>query len=99
MESQTGNRVLACSADIRDPQAVKSAIDIVEKELGLPTIIVNNAAGNFVSPTERLSPNAFKTIIDIVLNGTANVTLDIGKRLIAAQKGERHIFQWYLMLK
>ncbi|XP_037025199.1 2,4-dienoyl-CoA reductase, mitochondrial-like [Bradysia coprophila] len=87
LESQTGNRVLACSADVRDPAAVKSAIDLVEKELGLPTIIVNNAAGNFISPTERLSPNAFKTIIDIVLNGTANVTLDMGKRLIAAQKG------------
>ncbi|KAG4065161.1 hypothetical protein HA402_007558 [Bradysia odoriphaga] len=87
LESQTGNRVLACSADVRDPAAVKSAIDLVEKELGLPTIIVNNAAGNFISPTERLSPNAFKTIIDIVLNGTANVTLDMGKRLIAAQRG------------
>ncbi|ODN03001.1 2,4-dienoyl-CoA reductase, mitochondrial [Orchesella cincta] len=87
LESQTGRKVLACSADIRDPEAVKMAIDKVEKELGLPTVIVNNAAGNFVSPTERLSPNAFKTIIDIVLNGTANVTLDIGKRLIAAQKG------------
>jgi len=79
--------VLACSADIRDPEAVKMAIDKVEKELGLPSVIVNNAAGNFISPTERLSPNAFKTIIDIVLNGTANVTLDIGKRLIAAQQG------------
>lgn len=71
--------------------AVKLAIDKVEKELGLPTIIVNNAAGNFISPTERLSPNAFKTIVDIVLNGTANVTLDIGKRLIAAQTGKRFL--------
>jgi len=87
LQAKTGNRVFACSADVRDPNAVKDAIDKVEKELGLPTIIVNNAAGNFISPTERLSPNAFKTIIDIVLNGTANVTLDIGKRLIAAEKG------------
>lgn len=66
---------------------MKSAIDKVEKEIGLPTLIVNNAAGNFISPTERLSSNAFKTVVDIVLNGTANVTLDIGKRLIAAEKG------------
>ncbi|CAL8089021.1 unnamed protein product [Orchesella dallaii] len=87
LESQTGSKILPCSADIRDPEAVKMAIDKVESELGLPTIIVNNAAGNFISPTERLSPNAFKTVIDIVLNGTANVTLDLGKRLIAAQKG------------
>jgi len=87
LQAKTGNRVFACSADVRDPAAVKDAIDKVEKELGLPTIIVNNAAGNFISPTERLSPNAFKTVIDIVLNGSANVTLDIGKRLIAAEKG------------
>jgi 2,4-dienoyl-CoA reductase len=48
---------------------------------------VHNAAGNFISPTERLSPNAFKTIIDIVLNGTAFLTLDIGKRMIAEKRG------------
>lgn len=89
LETKTGAKFLACSADIRDPNAVKAAIDTVEKELGLPSIVVNNAAGNFISPTERLSPNAFKTIVDIVLNGTANVTLDMGKRLISAQQGER----------
>jgi hypothetical protein len=49
--------------------------------------VINNAAGNFISPTERLSPNAWKTITDIVLNGTAYVTLEIGKQLIKAQKG------------
>ena len=51
-------------------------------------MVVNNAAGNFISPTERLSPNAFKTIIDIVLNGTAYLTLDVGKRMIKEKKGE-----------
>lgn len=64
-----------------------AAIDFCEKQCGLPDIIINNAAGNFVSPFERLSANAWKTVIDIVLNGTAYVTLDIGKRLIKAQKG------------
>lgn len=49
--------------------------------------MINNAAGNFISPTERLSSNAWKTITDIVLNGTAFVTLEIGKQLIKAQKG------------
>lgn len=53
----------------------------------LRQIVINNAAGNFISPTERLSPNAWKTITDIVLNGTAFVTLEIGKQLIKAQKG------------
>lgn len=50
-------------------------------------VVINNAAGNFISPSERLSPNAWKTITDIVLNGTAFVTLEIGKELIKAQKG------------
>ena len=54
---------------------------------GLPHIVVNNAAGNFISPTERLSPNAFRTIVDIVLNGTAIVTLEWGKRFINAKQG------------
>lgn len=73
--------------DVRDAENVKQAVDKVVNEIGLPTIIINNAAGNFISPFERLSPNAFKTIVDIVLNGTANVTLDVGKRLIGSKKG------------
>ncbi|XP_023233372.1 2,4-dienoyl-CoA reductase, mitochondrial-like isoform X3 [Centruroides sculpturatus] len=85
--NMTKQKVIPISADVRDPEAVKLAIDRCESELGLPDIIINNAAGNFISPTERLSPNAWKTIIDIVLNGTAYVTLDIGKRLIKAKKG------------
>jgi len=83
----TGNQVLAVQADVRDPEAIKQAVDEIEKVFGdVPDITINNAAGNFISPTEKLSPNAFKTIIDIVLNGTIHVTLDVGKRLIAKQK-------------
>lgn len=84
---ETGNQVLAVAADVRDPSQVTAAVDFCEKHCGLPDIVINNAAGNFVSPTERLSANAWKTVIDIVLNGTAFVTLDIAKRLIKAQKG------------
>ena len=80
-------QVFPVAADVRDQSQVAAAVDFCEKECGLPDIIINNAAGNFVSPTERLSPNAWKTVIDIVLNGTAFITLDIGKRLIKAQKG------------
>ena len=83
----TGNKVLAVQCDIRDPLAIKSAVDACVTEFGLPNVVIHNAAGNFISPTERLSPNAFKTVIDIVLNGTAYLTLDVGKRLIEAQKG------------
>ena len=81
-------QVLALCADVRQPLAVRDAVSNCVQEFGLPHIIINNSAGNFISPTERLSPNAWKTIVDIVLNGTANVTLDIGKRLISAKQGK-----------
>uniref|UniRef100_A0A023GI32 Reductase n=1 Tax=Amblyomma triste TaxID=251400 RepID=A0A023GI32_AMBTT len=87
ISSKTGGKVLAVTADVRDPVAVAAAVDKCVGELGLPDIVVNNAAGNFISPTEALSTNAWKTIVDIVLNGTAIVTLDISKRLIKAEKG------------
>ncbi|KAM7312020.1 2,4-dienoyl-CoA reductase [(3E)-enoyl-CoA-producing], mitochondrial isoform X1 [Ixodes scapularis] len=87
ISDKTGRKILPVAADVRDPEAVAAAVDRCEKELGLPDIVVNNAAGNFISPTERLSANAWRTIVDIVLNGTAIVTLDIGKRLIKAKKG------------
>lgn len=87
ISESTGNKVLPLQCDVRDPAAIKEAVDTCVKEFGLPHVVVNNAADNFISPTERLSANAFKTIIDIVLNGTAYLTLDIGKRLIAAKQG------------
>ncbi|XP_043189836.1 2,4-dienoyl-CoA reductase [(3E)-enoyl-CoA-producing], mitochondrial-like isoform X1 [Amphibalanus amphitrite] len=83
----TGNRVLPVSADVRDPAAVTAAVDACADQLGLPDILINNAAGNFISPTERLSANAWRTIVDIVLNGTAFLTMDVGKRWIAAGRG------------
>jgi len=85
--AQTGNVVLPCSLDIRNPAAIKEVVDKIEAELGLPNVVVHNAAGNFISPTERLSANAFQTIIDIVLKGTAFLTLDVGKRMIKQEKG------------
>lgn len=58
-------------------------------QLGLRAqVIINNAAGNFVCPSENLSANAWKSITDIVLNGTAFVTLELGKRLVRSQKGQ-----------
>uniref|UniRef100_A0A3B3HU81 2,4-dienoyl-CoA reductase 1 n=1 Tax=Oryzias latipes TaxID=8090 RepID=A0A3B3HU81_ORYLA len=74
-------KVHAVQCDVRDPQAVSHCVDQME-------VIINNAAGNFVCPTERLSPNGWKSITDIVLNGTAFVTLELGKRLIQNQKGQ-----------
>jgi len=74
--------------DVKDADQVASAIDQIEAKFGrLPNIIVNNAAGNFIMASERLSTNAFRTIVDIVLMGTANVTLEVGRRLINAKQG------------
>uniref|UniRef100_G1SQS9 2,4-dienoyl-CoA reductase [(3E)-enoyl-CoA-producing], mitochondrial n=2 Tax=Oryctolagus cuniculus TaxID=9986 RepID=G1SQS9_RABIT len=87
ISSQTGNKVHAVQCDVRDPNMVQNAVSELIKVAGHPNIVINNAAGNFISPSERLSPNAWKTISDIVLNGTAYVTLEIGKQLIKAQKG------------
>ncbi|XP_037309870.2 2,4-dienoyl-CoA reductase, mitochondrial [Pungitius pungitius] len=84
---QTGNTVHAVQCDVRDPEAVSCCVDQVESLTGLPDVIINNAAGNFVCPSEHLSPNAWKSITDIVLNGTAFITLELGKRLIKSQKG------------
>lgn len=87
ISSQTGNKVHAVQCDVRDPQAVARCVDQMETLTGLPDVIINNAAGNFICPSERLSPNGWKTITDIVLNGTAFITLELGKRLIQSQKG------------
>ncbi|XP_036931117.1 2,4-dienoyl-CoA reductase, mitochondrial isoform X2 [Acanthopagrus latus] len=87
ISSQTGNKVHAVQCDVRDPQAVSVCVDQMETLTGLPDVIINNAAGNFVCPSERLSPNGWKSITDIVLNGTAFITLELGKRLIKSQRG------------
>ncbi|XP_045056392.1 2,4-dienoyl-CoA reductase [(3E)-enoyl-CoA-producing], mitochondrial isoform X3 [Desmodus rotundus] len=87
ISSQTGNKVHVIQCDVRDPDMVQNTVSELIRLAGHPDVVINNAAGNFISPTERLSPNAWKTITDIVLNGTAFVTLEIGKQLIKAQKG------------
>ncbi|XP_058034091.1 2,4-dienoyl-CoA reductase [(3E)-enoyl-CoA-producing], mitochondrial isoform X1 [Ahaetulla prasina] len=87
ISSKTGNKVHAIQCDVKDPESVTNAVSRLIEVAGHPDVIINNAAGNFISPSERLSPNAWKAITDIVLNGTAFVTLQIGKELIKAQKG------------
>ena len=76
---QYGGKVLAITCDVRDPEQVQSMVDQTVSELGSFDILLNNAAGNFISPTEDLSPNGFKTVVDIVLNGTFNCTQAAGK--------------------
>jgi len=82
IESKTNNRVLAVACDVRNIEDVEKMYKEAEDNFGSVDVLVNNAAGNFISPTERLSANAFSTIIDIVLKGTANCTLTFGKKWI-----------------
>jgi NAD(P)-dependent dehydrogenase (short-subunit alcohol dehydrogenase family) len=78
----------AC-ADVRDFAAVEAAIAAAEKEFGREfggiDTLVNNAAGNFLARTEKLSPNAFNAVVGIVLQGTFHCTLALGRKWIAAK--------------
>ena len=62
---------------------MQAAFDTVEAEAGPPTTLVNNAAGNFPVPAEDMSPNAWRTVVDIVLNGTFHCSREFARRLIA----------------
>lgn len=82
MEAETGGKVLAVQCDVRDAAQVENVLVETLAKFGNVDVLVNNAAGNFISPTERLSANAFSSIIDIVLKGTVNCTLAFGKHWI-----------------
>lgn len=82
LEEETGGTCLAVQCDVRHYDQVEAMRDKVLETFGKVDVLLNNAAGNFISPTERLSANAFDTIIDIVLKGTKNCTLAFGKHWI-----------------
>ena len=79
METETGGKVLAVACDVRKYDEVENVLQKTIETFGHVDILVNNAAGNFISPTERLSANAFSSIIDIVLKGSVNCSLALGK--------------------
>ncbi|SFJ81110.1 SDR family oxidoreductase [Myroides guanonis] len=83
LEEKTGGSCLPIACDVRHYDQVEAMLDQTIKTFGQVDVLLNNAAGNFISPTERLSSNAFDTIIDIVLKGTKNCTLAFGKYWIA----------------
>lgn len=79
LEEETGGKVLALSCDVRNYEEVEKVLQDSIAQFGKVDHLVNNAAGNFISPTERLSNRAFDTIVDIVLKGSYNCTLALGK--------------------
>ena len=89
LENQTGGKILAVQCDVRHYDQVENLVKESIAAFGKVDILLNNAAGNFISPTERLSANAFDTIIDIVLKGTKNCTLAFGKHWIAKNETEK----------
>ncbi|HKS80924.1 MAG TPA: SDR family oxidoreductase [Candidatus Acidoferrales bacterium] len=81
-----GARAATAQADVRDFESVEGAIAAAEKEFGGVDTLVNNAAGNFIARTEKLSPNAFNAVTGIVLQGTFHCTLALGRKWIAARQ-------------
>ena len=79
---ETGGKVLAITADVRKYEEIENAINQSVETFGKLDAVLNNAAGNFISPTERLSHRAFDIVVDIVLKGTYYTTLAAGKHWI-----------------
>lgn len=85
---KSGYPVLSVACDVREYEQVESVIKKAKERFGSVDVLLNNAAGNFISPTERLSHRAFDTVVDIVLKGSCNFTLAMGKDWIEdKQKG------------
>jgi NAD(P)-dependent dehydrogenase (short-subunit alcohol dehydrogenase family) len=86
LETETGGKCLPLQCDVRHYEEVENMLQEVLKAFGKVDVLLNNAAGNFISPTERLSANAFDTVIDIVLKGSKNCTLAFGKHWIDSKQ-------------
>ncbi|MBU6328568.1 MAG: SDR family oxidoreductase [Acidobacteria bacterium] len=76
--------VLTVTCDIREPEQIAAAFDAAEARFGLPAVLVNNAAANFPVPAEDMSPNAWRTVVDITLNGTYFCAREFARRHLAA---------------
>lgn len=75
------------TCNVRDADAVTAAVDGVVEQFGSIDALVNNAAGNFICPAEELSPNGWRSVVDIVLNGTFYGTRAAGRHMLAAGGG------------
>lgn len=81
---ELGAPVETVACDIREPDTIAAAFDAAEAAFGLPQVLVNNAAANFPVPAEDMSPNAWRTVVDITLNGTFFVAREFGRRHLDA---------------
>lgn len=79
-----GTRVITVECDIREAEQIAAAVDEAQERLSLPTVLVNNAAANFPVPAEDMSPNAWRTVVDITLTGTFLCTRELARRHLLA---------------
>lgn len=86
LAQETGGQVLPLACDVRKYEQVEAVLQAALDKFGSVDVLVNNAAGNFVSPTERLSHKAFDVVTDIVLKGSYNCTLALGKHWITQKQ-------------
>lgn len=86
LSQETGGKVLAIPCDVRKYEEIENVLKETEAAFGQIDGVLNNAAGNFISPTERLSHRAFDIVVDIVLKGTYYTTLAAGKNWIAKKQ-------------
>jgi NAD(P)-dependent dehydrogenase (short-subunit alcohol dehydrogenase family) len=84
---KAGGRAFVTTCDVRDADQVATAFDATERELGLPNHLVNNAAGNFPIPAEDLSPNGWRAVVGIVLDGTFFCSREFARRHLASGTG------------
>ena len=85
--SALGPRALAVPTDIAAPEQVKALFKRVDAEFGRVDVLVNNAAANFIQPSETLTPVRWKKVVDIVLNGTFYCSLEAGRRMVRRRSG------------
>lgn len=81
---QIGAPVAVVPCDIRQPDEITAAFDAAVHAFGLPGVLVNNAAANFPVPAEDMSPNAWRTVVDITLNGSFYCAREFARRHLAA---------------
>ncbi len=81
---ELGARVRTVACDIREPEQIAAAFDAATEAFRLPGVLINNAAANFPVPAEDMSPNAWRTVVDITLNGTFFCAREFARRHLAA---------------
>jgi len=82
--TDVGAKVLTVSCDIREPEQIAAAFDSATSSFGMPTVLINNAAANFPVLADEMSPNAWRTVVDITLNGTFFCAREFARRHLAA---------------